>query len=75
MTVSIKTPDQGQTPADTGAGIAVASVWLVLYLAILVAVLVDHYPGAVVDVASAALTNLIWSGAENHAQSCVVVIY
>ena len=54
MTVSIKRPDQGQTPTDTGAGIAVASVWLVLYLAILVAALVDHYPGAVVDVASAA---------------------
>ena len=30
MTVSKKGPDQGQTPADTGAGIAVASVWLVL---------------------------------------------
>ena len=54
MTVSTKRSDQGQTPADTGAGIAVASVWLVLYIAILVAVLIDHYPGAVVDVASAA---------------------
>ena len=54
MTVSTKRPDQRQTPADTGAGVAVASVWLVLYIAILVAVLIDHYPGAVVDVASAA---------------------
>lgn len=54
MTISTKKPDQGQTPADTGAGIAVASVWLVLYIAILVAVLIDHYPGVVVDVASAA---------------------
>lgn len=54
MTVSTKGPDQGQTPADTGAGIAVASVWLVLHIAILVAVLIDHYRGAVVDVASAA---------------------
>jgi hypothetical protein len=54
MTVSTTRPDPGQTPADTGAGVAVASVWLVLYIAILVAVLVDHYPGAVVDVASAA---------------------
>jgi hypothetical protein len=54
MTVSTKRPGQGRTPADTGAGVAVASVWLVLYTAILVAVLVDHYPGAVVDVASAA---------------------
>jgi hypothetical protein len=54
MTVSTKRADQGQTPADTGAGVAVASVWLVLYIAILVAVLVDQYPGAVVDVASAA---------------------
>lgn len=54
MTVSQKWPDRGQTPADTGAGIAVASIWLVLYMAILVAVLIDHYPGAVVDVASAA---------------------
>jgi len=54
MTVSTKRSDQGQTQADTGAGIAVASVWLVLYIAILVAVLIDHYPGAVVDIASAA---------------------
>ncbi len=54
MTISTKKPDQGQTPADTGAGIAVASVWLVLYIAILVAVLIDHYPGVVADVASAA---------------------
>ena len=54
MTVSQKRPDRGQTPADIGAGIAVASVWLVLYMAILVAVLIDHYPGAVVDIASAA---------------------
>ena len=55
MTVSTKRPDQGQTPAaDTGAGIAVASVWLVLYIAILVAALIDHYTGAVVDIASAA---------------------
>ena len=54
MTVSTKRPGQGQTPADTGAGIAVASVWLVMYIAILVAVLVDYYPGPVVDVASAA---------------------
>ena len=42
------------TSADTGAGIAVASVWLVLYIAIVVAVLVDHHPGDIVDVASAA---------------------
>ena len=54
MTVSTERLDQRQTPADTGAGVAVASVWLVLYVAILVAVLIDHYPGAVVDVASAA---------------------
>ena len=54
MTVSQERPDRGQTPADTGAGIVVASVWLVLYTAILVAVLIDHYPGVVVDVASAA---------------------
>jgi hypothetical protein len=54
MTVSTKRPDQKQTSADTGAGIVVSSVWLVLYIAILVAVLVDHYPGAMVDVASAA---------------------
>lgn len=54
MTASTKRPDQGQTPTDTSAGIAVASVWLVLYIAILVAVLIDHYPGAVVDIASAA---------------------
>jgi len=55
MTVSTKRPDQGQAPAaDTGAAIAVASVCLVLYIAILVAVLIDHYPGAVVDIASAA---------------------
>ena len=54
MTASVKKPDHGQAPADTSAGIAVASVWLVLYIAILVAVLVDHHPGAVVDVASAA---------------------
>jgi hypothetical protein len=44
----------GQAPTDISPGIAVASVWLVLYIAILVAVLVDHYPGAIVDVASAA---------------------
>ena len=54
MTGPSRKPDHGQTPADTGAGIAVASVWLVLYIAILVVVLVDHYPGAIVDVASAA---------------------
>jgi hypothetical protein len=54
MTASSKKPSQGQTPDDTTAGIAVASVWLVLYAAILIAVLVDHYPGAVIDVASAA---------------------
>ena len=55
MTASQKRPDRGQAPADTGAGIAVASVWLiVLYMVILVAVLIDHYPGVVVDVASAA---------------------
>jgi hypothetical protein len=54
MTVSQQRPDRGQTPADTGAGIVVASVWLVLYMAILVTVLIDHYPGVVVDVASAA---------------------
>jgi hypothetical protein len=52
MTISAR--KSAPTPADTGAGIAVASVWLVLYIAILVAVLVDHYPGAVIDVASAA---------------------
>jgi hypothetical protein len=52
MTISAKKAQP--TSADTGAGIAVASVWLVLYIAILVAVLVDHYPGAMVDVASAA---------------------
>ena len=54
MTVSTKRPGQGWTPADTGGGIAVASVWLVLYIAILVAVVIDHYPGAVIDIASAA---------------------
>jgi hypothetical protein len=54
MTASQKRPDRGQTPADTGAGIAVASIWLVLYMAILVAVLIDRYPGVLVDVASAA---------------------
>lgn len=54
MTISTKRPDQRQTRADTGAGRAVASVWLVLYIAILVAVLIDHYPGAVIDIASAA---------------------
>jgi hypothetical protein len=54
MTVSTKRPDLGQAPTDISTGIAVASVWLVLYITILVAVLVDHYPGAIVDVASAA---------------------
>jgi hypothetical protein len=54
MTVSTKRPEPGRTPTDIGTGIAVASVWLVLYMAILMTVLVDHYPGVVVDVASAA---------------------
>ena len=54
MTGSSRKPDHGQTPSENGAGIAVASIWLVLYIAILVAVWADHYPGAVVDVASAA---------------------
>lgn len=54
MTVSTKKPDPGQVSADTSAGIAVASVWLVLYIAIIAAVLADLYPGAVVDIASAA---------------------
>jgi hypothetical protein len=54
MTVSTEKAHQERAPVDTGAGVAVASVWLVLYVAILVAVLIDHYPSAVVDVASAA---------------------
>jgi hypothetical protein len=54
MTASTKRPDLGPTPTDISTGIAVASVWLVLYIAILVAVLLDHYPGAIIDVASAA---------------------
>ena len=35
------------------AGIAVASVWLVLYVAMLVILLTDHHPSTVIDIAAA----------------------
>ena len=47
-------PERSELPDDTGAGTAVASVWLVFYVAILAALLFEHYPGAAIDVATAA---------------------
>ena len=39
------------------AGIAIASVWLALYVAMLAIMPTDHYPGTVIDVATAATHN------------------
>jgi hypothetical protein len=53
MTKQTKRRDPERSTGGAEAGIAIASIWLVLYLAILVVTFVDQ-PGAAIDVASAA---------------------
>jgi hypothetical protein len=53
MKNSVKDPDLRRQHIEQDAGIAIASVWLALYLAMLVIVLTDHSPSAVIDVAAA----------------------
>jgi hypothetical protein len=53
MTDNTRRPDRPRLPGGGGAEIAIASVWLFLYLAIVVVTFVDH-PGAAIDVAAAA---------------------
>lgn len=54
MTTSVKHSERQNRFVEHDAGIAIASVWLILYVAMIVIMLTDHYPGAVIDVANAA---------------------
>jgi hypothetical protein len=54
MTKSVKHSERQNQFVDHDAGIAIASVWLILYVAMIVIMLTDHYPGSVIDVANAA---------------------
>lgn len=53
MTKQTKRRDPWRSTGGADAGVAIASIWLVLYLAILVVSLFDQ-PGPAIDVATAA---------------------
>jgi hypothetical protein len=53
MTASVKHSKRQDRFAEHDAGVAIASVWLILYVAMIVIMRTDHYPGAVIDVANA----------------------
>jgi len=53
MTSSTEYPDLRHQHTKNEAGIAIASIWLALYVAMLVIMLTDHSSTAVIDVAAA----------------------